>query len=295
MYSNMNAKDFFKMLGANEKILNNPSFYEFLSDVGISNWNELRKEPVDKKENDQLKNSVTFSHPNRCEYDNYKITIGVNTVTGDIFTKLSFDEKSREEQNNFVQHSNTLHGDIVVKENGITTNMSSFVTTKIRKDGKEQKIHHKGEQLDKEYDFNGIEQVKSYATGFGVDGNHPNDVYNKNYLDEWTIIRREPIGYIAYVHSENKDKGEVNGFIGLDSRFLPSITPDGGRGWQTSSLMSDNYTPDVWPDTVKQEVLDKLDGNIREYFEKSFTYPFKQEYLEGLKIESLETSNNKTL
>ena len=62
MYNNMTAKDFLKMLGANEKILDNPSLDIFLSDVGISAWTEFREKRSIDVINDNSEKVVTFYH-----------------------------------------------------------------------------------------------------------------------------------------------------------------------------------------------------------------------------------------
>lgn len=287
MYNDMTAKDFLRMLGANEKILDNPSLDIFLSDVGISAWTEFRKKRSTDVISDNNEKVVTFYH-DASGVENYETKVRVST-TGDVTVSQSFDRKLSD-----FEHTKTVTvGKIITDEKGITTREFTAIG---KQDERTEGRIYTG-QTEKNYDSNGVEMVRSYAEGPFVDSNHSNFVFDKAYMNEWTVVRREPIGYVALVHSEGKDKAEINGYVELDTRYASSLVGKGGLSIDNKSLTTniDAYTPNILPDTLKQEVLNNMDGSTREYFEEAFKKSFKPEYLNGVQINTLSNEASKTM
>lgn len=287
MYNKMTAKDFLKMLGANEKILDNPSLDIFLSDVGISAWTEFREKRSIDVINDNSEKVVTFYH-DVSGVENYETKVRVST-TGDVIVSQSFDRKLSD-----FEHTKTVNiGKIMTDENGITTR--EFTAIGKRDERIEGRIYTG--QTEKNYNSNGVEMVRSYAEGPFVDSEHSNFVFDVNEMNEWTIVRRAPIGYVAYVHSDGENKEEINGYVELDTRYAASLVGKGGLSLDNKSLAtnSDAYTPNILPDTLKQEALNNMNGGVREYFEEAFKESFKPEYLNGIQINDLSNEASKTM
>lgn len=287
MYNDMTAKDFLKMLGTNEKILNNPSLDNFLSDVGISSWTEFRE----KRSTDVISNNnekvVTFYH-DVSGVENYETKIRVST-TGDVTVSQSFDRKLSD-----FEHTKTVTvGKMIADENGVTTREFTAIG---KKDERTEGRIYTG-QTEKSYNANGVEMVRSYAEGPFVDSEHPNFVFDVTKMNEWTVVRREPIGYVASVHSEGENKEEINGYVELDTRHASSLVGKGGLSLDNKSLTTniDAYTPNILSDIVKQEALNNMNDSEREYFEEAFKESFKPEYLNGVQINTLSNEVSKTM
>ena len=178
-------------------------------------------------------------------------------------------------------------------ENGITTR--EFTAIGKRDERIEGRIYTG--QTEKNYNSNGVEMVRSYAEGPFVDSEHSNFVFDVNEMNEWTIVRRAPIGYVAYVHSDGENKEEINGYVELDTRYAASLVGKGGLSLDNKSLAtnSDAYTPNILPDALKQEALNNMNGGVREYFEEAFKESFKPEYLNGIQINDLSNEASKTM
>ncbi len=286
MYKDMTKKDFLKMLGADEKILNNPSLDRFLSDVGIS-WEALSQKRNTGVISDDYEKKVTFYHDSHV-FDNYETTVRVSS-TGNVTVLQSFDQKLGD----FEPAKTVKIGKILPDEKGITTRMFTAIG---KKDEKEEGRTFTG-QTEKKYNSNGVEIVRSYAEGPFVDSEHSNFLFDRASMDEWTVIRREPIGYIAAVVSEGKNKEAVNGYAELDMRHLSSLQGIGSlANFDNKSLTADglDYTPNIATDEIKQEALNNMPNGVREYFEEAFKYTFKPEYLDGIQIDTLRSKTSKT-
>lgn len=287
-YKEMDLKTFLKQLGVNETILNNNSFNNIISDLGLFNWVELREKMEESVKEDQYKNKVvTFNTKNNNQSD---LVLNI-TPTGSLSTLSSVYGVNSFNQNII---TNNLKEVISNDAEIITRDYSAF--NEIDLNG--NVINTLGSrQIEKNYSVKtGLQTLESEVRGIniipGVSNmamvNRPDVVINES-----RIVRRTEIPNIAYAHcvkfDESNNKQEANGYVELDTRNISRMNNIFGRNIDFNSLEElahQNITVQgSLNDRTKEDIINKSPKEIQEFLKDGLNKKIPLDYLESIKID----------
>lgn len=259
---------FMRERGVNDKIVNNPSFSTMVGMDANVLWTSIRNfEHSDIQKNYQGYDSITF-------YSGLDNSLEIAFRPGGDGIEFRNSNKSLDGRDGSYIASISLENDKVV-----TRKFSSI-------DG--------NRQTEKEYEKNGIEMVESYVVGPDVQAGKANSAMMDSFgMEEWTIARREPNGYVAHVHSKVKG-GEIDGFVELNMGNPLIMQLDDASHLQYQTLarkVMEQTTPFPMPDVVKRAVLSEIPNETtRDAFEVMLDRPYDVKYSSGVQ----QTSNQNT-
>lgn len=260
---------FMREMGVNDKIVNNPSFSTMVGTDADILWTSIRDfEHSDIQKNYQGYDSITF-------YSGLDNSLEIAFRPGGDGIEFRNSNKSLDGRDGSYTASISLEDDKVV-----TRKFSSIGGNR---------------QTEKEYDKNGIEMVESYVVGPDIQAGKANSAMINSFgMEEWTIARREPNGYVARVHSKVKS-GEIDGFVELNmgNPLIMQLDDASLIEYQTIARKVMEQTPPFpMPDVVKRAVLSEIPNEAtRDAFGAMLQKPYDSKYSTGVQQMSNQNMN----
>ena len=262
---------FMRERGVNDKIVNNPSFSTMVgTDVDVL-WTSIRDfEHSDIQKNYQGYDSITF-------YSGLDNSLEIVFRPGGDGIEFRKSNKSLDGLDGSYTASISLENDKVVTRRFSFTGNNTY------------------NQIEKSYDATGIQMVHSYVVGPDVQAGKANSAMMDSFdIEEWTIARREPNGYVACVHSKVKS-GMIDGFVKLDMQDPLTMSFSPGRQFiQYQSLISEvskQNIPLPMSDFEKNVFLGGIANEVaRDAFKVMLERPYNVKYSSGVQ----QTSNQNT-
>lgn len=251
---------FMREMGVSDNIVNNPAFSAMVEMDADLLWTSIRDfEHSDIQKNYRGYDSITF-------YSGLDNSLEIAFRPDGDGIEFRNSNKSLDGLDGSYIASISLEYDKVV-----TRNFSSVAGNR---------------QTEKEYDKNGIEMVESYVVGPAVQAGKANSAMMDSFdMEEWTIARREPNGYVARVHSKGKS-GEVDGFVELNMDHPLIMQLDDGSPIQYQTLAKrvvDQAMPLPMSNVFKKAVLSEIPNEAtRDAFGAMLQKPYDSDYSTGV-------------
>ena len=289
-YKEMDLKTFFKQLGVHESILNNNSFNNIISDLGLSNWIELREKIETNIKKDNNNNNIISIKTNGYGASDTNISI---TPTGSITVLNSLYTKPSDDKNVITNY----YKQVIPNENNNEIVTRNYSVANLVDELGNIKESLASSQTEKNYSIKtGLQTLESEVRGIniipGVSNmamvNRPDVVINES-----RIVRRTEIPNIVSAHcvkiDENNNKQEANGYVELDNRNILRMKNIFGQNIDFNSLKDlaqQNITVrGNLNDSTKENIINNAPKEIQEFLKNGLNKKIPLDYLESIKVD----------